>query len=200
MPDAERFAAVVLAAGASTRLGEPKQLIQVEGERLLRRTVRLATEAGCAPVVAVLGFEAERMREALAGTGAQMVENEDWAEGMGSSLRAGMGAVSGVEPASAGVLLLVCDQPRLKVEHLQNLLRTHAAGDAPITASLYDGRTGVPAVFSRGLFPELLKIAGDRGAREVIRRHAGEARRIAWPEGSLDVDTAEDLRRLAQLG
>lgn len=187
------IAAVVLAAGASTRLGKPKQLIEIEGERLLCRTVRLALEAGCAPVFVVLGYEAERMQAELDGLTATAVVNGTWTEGMGSSLRRGMEAVCAMETPPAAVLLLVCDQPRLTVEHLRKLLAEQGADEERITASEYAGRAGVPAVFGRRYFAELLAVEGDRGAREVIQRHTDRIRTVWWPDGERDLDRPEDL-------
>ncbi len=199
MPEA-RAAAVVLAAGASTRLGQAKQLIEVGGESLLRRTARLALEAGCAPVVVVVGFEAERMRAELSGLDVEVVVHPEWREGMGGSLRCGVGSVFGERTAGTGpdaVLLLVCDQPRLTVDHLRTLLSQHEAGGTAITASQYAGRTGVPAVFAAAVVPELLECRGDQGAREVIRRDAARVQVVPWPEGAVDIDRPEDLRDLA---
>lgn len=197
MPDL-RCAAIVLAAGASTRLGRPKQLLRIEGEPLLRRTARLAVEAGCSPAYVVLGFEAEPMRRELADlAGVAVVLNKDWQEGMGSSLRAGMEAVRNLEPQPDAVLLLVCDQPRLTADHLRRLLAQHkeaqTADGVRITASVYARRAGVPAIFSGKLFGDLAHSSGDRGARNLIRAHADELGGIPWPEGELDVDRPEDL-------
>jgi molybdenum cofactor cytidylyltransferase len=189
-------AAVVLAAGASARLGKAKQLIEIGGERLLRRTARLALEAGCAPVVVVLGSEAERMRLELAGLGAEVVVNPEWRKGMSSSLRCGAESASSQEPRPAGILLLVCDQPRLTVQHLQTLLARHAAGHWPITASAYAGRVGVPAIFSAEMVPELMLCTGDQGARDVIRRDPSRVQAVSWPDGAVDVDWPEDLKQL----
>ncbi len=192
------IAAVILAAGASTRLGKPKQLIRIENESLLRRTVRLALESGCAPVFVVLGYEAERMRTELDGLGAIIVVNEQWAEGMGSSLRRGMEAVLAMEPQPAGVMLLVCDQPELTVNLLGRLRTQHGASETRITASGYADRAGVPAIFGREFFAELIAVEGDRGAREVIRRHADRVSTIPWPEGEIDLDEPDDLARLQE--
>lgn len=196
MSDA-RCAAVILAAGASTRLGQPKQLVSINGETLLHRTARFAAEAGCAPIFIVLGFEAERMRDELTDLSVEAVVNPVWQEGMGSSLRAGMEAVRSLDPQPEAVLLLVCDQPGLTVEHLRAILTQQTAprtaGEVAITASVYAGRAGVPAVFSAKLFGELLRSSGDRGARELIRAHAAEVQEIPWPAGELDVDRPEDL-------
>lgn len=190
------IAAVVLAAGASTRLGKPKQLIEVEGESLLRRTARLATEAGCAPVFVVLGCEVEQMRAELVGLDATAVVNQQWNEGMSSSLRCGMEALCAMETQPAGVLLLVCDQPRLTVEHLRKLLAEQGRRETRITASEYGGRMGVPGVFGVSFFGELLAVEGDRGAREVIQAHANAVRTVVWPDGAIDVDKPGDLADL----
>ncbi len=187
------IAAVVLAAGASTRLGRAKQLIEIEGESLLRRTVRAAIEAGCAPLFAVLGCEAERMRRELEGLAAAAVVNERWADGMGSSLRRGMEAVCAQESLPAGVLLMVCDQPKVTPEHLRKLLAEQGGKESRIAASGYGGKSGVPAAFGRDFFPELLAIKGDRGARAAIRRHPEAVSTVLWPEGAQDVDEPEDL-------
>jgi len=190
------IAAVVLAAGASTRLGQAKQLIRTGSESLLRRTVRLAAEARCAPVFVVLGYEAEQMRAELEGLSATAVINERWVEGMGSSLRCGIEALGATEARPAGVLLLVCDQPKITADHLLKLVAEQGGDETRIVASGYAGRAGVPAVFGWGFYPELLTVQGDRGAREVILRHADQVRMLAWPEGELDVDRPGDLEKL----
>jgi molybdenum cofactor cytidylyltransferase len=196
MPDV-RCAAVVLAAGASTRLGQPKQLIRVDNESLLRRTARLASEAGCSPVYVVLGFQAETMCTELNGLAVEVLLNQAWHEGMGSSLRAGMQAIRSLDPQPEAFLVLVCDQPRLTADHLRELLARHnsarAQNKVAITASVYARRAGVPAIFSAKLFPALLASQGDRGARDLIRAHAAEVQGIPWPPGELDLDRPEDL-------
>jgi len=184
--------AVLLAAGASSRLGQPKQLVRIEGEPLLRRAVRMACEAGCDPVAVVLGYEAEWMRGALDGLAAMPVVNEEWREGIGSSLRFGVAALIGLDACPGNILVLVCDQVALSAELLRGLLRIHGS-DGSITATRYGGRLGVPAVFSSDFFPELLAVAGDRGAREILERHARQVRAVDFPGGELDLDTPEQL-------
>lgn len=200
MPDF-RSAAIILAAGASTRLGQPKQLIRLEGESLLRRTARLAIEAGCTPVLVVLGFEAKNMRPELKGLAVSIVVNRKWREGMGASLRSGMTALRKVNPQPDAVLVLVCDQPRLTVDHLRELLARHRAaahpgGNVSVTASVYARRAGVPAVFSSTLFSQLAASNGDRGARDLIRAHTAQVQGIPWPEGELDLDRPEHLNTI----
>jgi molybdenum cofactor cytidylyltransferase len=197
-PRAGGVAAVVLAAGSSRRLGKPKQLIQLAGESLLRRSAHLAVEAGCSPVCVVLGFEAERMRGELESLGVEAVVNPLWEEGMGSSLRCGVEAVRGYAPEA--VLVMVCDQPRLTAAHLRSLLAAHeeAVSGVRITASRYAGRAGVPAVFGAEVFVELATVRGDVGAREVLVREGNRLHTVEWPEGGFDVDEPEHVEGLVK--
>lgn len=189
-------AAIVLAAGASTRLGQPKQLLRFDGEGLLHRTVRLAEESGCAPIFVVLGFEADRIGRELRGLKAEPVLNPAWQSGMGSSLRCGINAVMKATPEPQKTLVLLCDQPSLSAEVLSSLLRTSAEKNSLITASSYAGRSGVPAIFDKQLYPDLLKVEGDQGARSVIQRYIAQTSTVEFPGGVIDVDTPEDLANL----
>ena len=178
-------AAIVLAAGASRRLGEPKQLAMVGGERLLDRAVRVALEAGLEPVVVVLGAEAQRIERKCRLDGALVVLNPGWEEGMGSSIRVGIGALADVQ----GVVLMTCDQPVVTAEHLDLLVETGLSGPAAIAASVYAGGLRVPAFFPESEFGCLAELTGDQGARGLL---AG-ARPVELTGGELDVDTVEEL-------
>jgi molybdenum cofactor cytidylyltransferase len=186
-------AAVILAAGASRRLGQAKQLVKIGGEPLLGRTVRLADEAGCQPIVVVLGFEAEQMRSALDGCSVIVAVNEDWRAGMGSSIRCGVETALHVNLRPENILLLVCDQFRLSADVLRRLLRLRGLANHPITAARYSGQLGVPAVFSSIFFPDLLDVSGDQGARGILRRNAARVGAVDFPEGELDLDTPDHL-------
>ncbi|MHB1701696.1 MAG: nucleotidyltransferase family protein [Acidobacteriaceae bacterium] len=189
-------AAVVLAAGASTRLGVPKQLLRVNGETLLRRSVRAALEAGCSPVAVVLGPQAGIMFSDLNGLDAIPVVNANWRSGMASSLRAGLIELARHEPEPPNVLVLVCDQPAVTSEVIRSLLATHAQQGKLITASAYANTRGVPAVFSAAVLPELLELTGDEGARAVIGRVPARVADFDFADGATDVDTPEDARML----
>lgn len=180
-----KVAAVVLAAGASTRLGESKQQVRLGGETLLQRTVRVAQLAGLDPVFVVVapGMEAE------AGGSVQTLINPEAAEGMAASVRVGIAAAA--EAQVTGVVVLACDQPAVTPQHLRELAR--GLGEA--VASEYAGRKGVPAYLPAALFPELMKLHGDAGARGLLR----SARAITLENGELDIDTAEDLARARQV-
>lgn len=185
-------AAVVLAAGESRRMGEAKQLIELGGERLLERAVRVAGEAGCSPVVVVLGARAEEIVAACELREARVVVNPDWTEGMGASVRAGVRAVDG----AAGVLLMTCDQPGVTPAHLLELARIGQEQGVAV-ASSYPGdggveKRGVPAYFPASCFRKLGALGGDAGARALL----ADAVAVPLPLGELDVDTPEALARV----
>jgi molybdenum cofactor cytidylyltransferase len=189
-------AAIMLAAGASTRLGQPKQLLQMNGESLLHRTIRFAKEVGCAPIFVVLGFEAERMQREIADLDVRVVINPEWQSGMGSSLRSGMGVLMKESRLPQKVLLLLSDQPMLSSEILLSLVKKSGETDSLIVASSYTGGLGVPAVFRKELYSHLQKVEGDKGAQEVIQRYRGQTATIDFPEGAIDIDIVQDLELL----
>ncbi|HZC42876.1 MAG TPA: nucleotidyltransferase family protein [Acidobacteriaceae bacterium] len=191
--------AILLAAGASTRLGEPKQLLRlsvIDGETLLDHAISQARAAGAAPIFVVLGAHAEEIILECEILDCIVVRNEAWEEGMASSLRIGIAAVLEHAPAASGAMVLVCDQPSLRADHLLRLLDAHKADSNRIAASRYAGRTAVPAIFPRSLFPALLDLRGDQGARALLQQPGTGVHAIDFPEGELDVDSPEDLQRL----
>ena len=178
-----KVAAIILAAGASTRLGEPKQLVLLGGERLLERAVHVAQQAGCDPVVVVVGAHAERIVAQCCLDSTRTVVNPDWREGMASSIRCGLGQLDASPDAA---ILMTCDQPAVTADHLRALMQ--AGIDAPV-ASHYAGRRGVPACFPAANFVELSLLAGDEGARRLLR----SALTIELVGGELDIDTPQTL-------
>jgi molybdenum cofactor cytidylyltransferase len=186
-------AAVILAAGASTRLGQPKQLLRIEGESLLHRTIRMAAEAGYNPIFVVLGYESDRMRQDISGLPSKIVLNPEWQSGMGSSLRCGITALMKENPLPERTLLLLSDQAKLSAGILSELMQRTAEGSSLVAASRYAGRLGVPAIFRKDLYPELLKVEGDQGGRSVIEKYSHQTAVVDFPEGSVDIDTPQDL-------
>jgi molybdenum cofactor cytidylyltransferase len=179
--------AVILAAGASRRLGRPKQLVELAGESLLRRAARAAL-AGCSPVLVVVGSRAPEMEANLAGLPVTIVDNAAWEEGMAASIRAGVAAL----PAGAsGVLFLLCDQLAVDAALVNRLLEAWRAHPDAVIACGYAGTRGTPSVFPARCFPQLLALRGDRGARGLL---GGEdVVVVPFPEGAADVDTPADL-------
>lgn len=192
--------AVVLAAGASRRLGLPKQLLAWHGEPLVRRAARSAMDAGLWPVVVVLGARADEVRAVLAGMPIATVTNVAFAEGLGGSIRVGLHRLRSCAPDVKGAVFLACDQPLVEAAHLVALAEAARDGDKPIAASSYGGTLGVPALFAASIFPELLKLPGDSGARRVILREAARVVSVTLPDGELDVDTPEDWQRALASG
>ena len=198
--NAERVGAVVLAAGASSRMGSPKQTLRFRGESLLRRAAVAALAAGCGPVIVVTGAHAALSRRELEGIDVREVLNPLWETGMASSIRSGVeGLLSAGADVDAAVLLL-CDQPHVTAEVISGLIDAHRATGSTVVAATYGGSFGVPALFSRALFDELARLEGARGAKQVIQRHAAEAHFLPFPCGEVDVDTPDDFSRLTAQG
>lgn len=191
-----RVAALVLAAGGSTRLGRPKQLVAFEGEPLVRRAARAARDAGARPVVVVLGAQADAVAAALdALAGVQVVTHAGWRDGLAGSLAAGLDAL-GIAPPLDGVLLTVCDQPRVDAAALGVLLAAFSGAGAAVAAE-YAGTVGVPAVVGREHLDGLRALTGDAGAGRWLRAHPALVRRVPMPAAAFDVDTEADVAGLA---
>jgi molybdenum cofactor cytidylyltransferase len=188
--------AVILAAGGSARLGQPKQLLIYRGETLVRRAVRAATEADCAPVLVVIGESGNAIREELRETSAVIVENEDWKDGIGSSIRCGVEWLAKLAPQAAAVVLLTCDQPSVQATTINALIAKHDKSRKPIVASRYANTLGVPALFDRSCFEVLLALRGDSGAKSLIADRPDDVASVAFEEGAIDIDTPRDFQRL----
>ncbi len=187
------FATVVLAAGGSSRLGRPKQLLVYRGEPLVVRIVRAAQRARCTPVLVVVGAAADAVRAALANEEVTFVVNEGWAAGIGSSIACGAGAVP---PSTTGALVVTCDQPRVASETLTALVEAQVATGAPIVASSYADTVGVPALFRADVLPELVALPADAGAKKVLQRDAARVTVVPFLGGDIDVDTEDDYASL----
>jgi molybdenum cofactor cytidylyltransferase len=195
---ASSHGAVVLAAGGSTRLGRPKQLLELDGEPLVRRAARRASEAGFDPVVVVVGAEGEAVARAL-GEAFVAVRNPRWSTGAASSIRRGVEALCAARPDVDGALLVTCDQPLVEARHLV-ALRAALGPDQLIAASRYAGTLGVPALFSRAVFGELFALTGESGAKRVVMRDLRRVAEVELPEAGRDVDTEADWRALTVPG
>ncbi|MGX2038912.1 nucleotidyltransferase family protein [Methylocaldum sp. MU1018] len=197
-PNEPKIGLVLLAAGGSRRLGEPKQLLAWRGESLLRRAAKAALASRCAPVVVVLGANAEALGNELAGLRLSSVINPDWEEGIGGSIRSGLAALGETAPELDAVLLALCDQALIEHRHLNGLIEAFRVSRPAVVASRYGDAFGAPALFHRPLFGDLDGLAGDQGAKKIILRHLESAVFVDLPEASLDIDTAEDYARLTR--
>lgn len=197
-------ALLLLAAGASARLGQPKQLLLYQGQTLLRRAAETAAATGCRPLVLVTGALHEALLPEVAGLPFIVTHNAQWAEGMGASVRAGLAALAAGSPgapaaagAPAAVLLMLCDQPLLAAAHLGELLRVQRETGVAAVASAYAGTVGVPAVFGPALFERLRTLRGASGARQLLAALPPAALlTVDFAAGTVDVDTPAQYQQL----
>ncbi len=185
---------IVLAAGSSSRMGRSKQLLEIDGEPLLCRCIKVALAANPDNVVVVLGANEKPHRDAIAKLPVQIVLNHYWKTGMGSSIKTGLNYLlqSGLELDA--VIILVCDQPSLSSEHLQRLIDTFSGTQKPIIASAYADSKGVPVLFGRTFFSNLLLLADDHGAKKLVQQFPDRVEAVDFPQGANDLDTEEDLK------
>ena len=187
-------ALLLLAAGASTRMGQPKQLLPWHGRTLLRHAAEAAVASGCAPVVLVTGALHEELVAEVAGLPIQAVRNKNWESGMASSIQTGLAAVAPAQPRA--VLITLCDQPLVTPDLLQRLVAQQQRTQAPIVAAAYGNTLGVPAVFDRTMLPALRQLRGAQGAGRLIAGLGSAVGQVALPAGLLDVDTPEQYAAL----
>ena len=187
------IAAIILVAGGSSRLGQPKQLLKFRGESLVASAVRAAVESGCNPVVVVTGNLAGEIRDALGSSPAKVVTNPEWERGLGTSIRRG---VREVADAADAVVILASDQPFVDVGVVNALISAQKEHAAPIVASRYANTLGVPALFARSCFETLLALPDDSGAKPLLAARAAEVIAVEFELGTVDVDTPQDLDRL----
>ena len=188
--------AVILAAGASTRMSIPKQLLQLRCQTFLRRAASVALESGCRPGVVVTGANAAACRESLRGLDVLEAENQQWEFGISSSVRVGIEALVTPNPRIAAVVLMLCDQPFVTRDVIVGLVRAHYETGCSIVASRYGGSYGVPALFGKAHFAELATLKGAAGAKQTIQKHLRKAHLLPFPGGEIDVDTQNDFARL----
>lgn len=186
---------VILAAGRSSRLGRPKQLLPLAGKPLLAHTVEHAIASNLDEVVLVLGHEATRIADAVGEWGQRLVINPAYATGQSSSLKVGL---SVLDPTTEAVLFLLGDQPGVTTDAIDELIRAFRATGGPIVAAEYGGRIGNPVLFARELFPALAGIKGDEGARSLVQSRSASVVRVPIGNGNppRDVDTEDDYAAL----
>ena len=188
---------ILLAAGESKRLGRPKQLLRFAGSTFLQHGLNTAHASLASPIVTVLGANAEAMKNKIENE-PHVVVNPNWNEGMASSIRAGVKALLEIDSTVDGVILMVCDQPYVDCNVLNNLIAAHQVSGKSIVACSYNNTFGPPALFQKVMFPELLQLYGDTGAKSIVRQHADEVEMISFPKGEVDIDTEADYEKLSK--
>jgi molybdenum cofactor cytidylyltransferase len=180
-------ALLLLAAGASSRMGQPKQLLPYHGRTLLRHAAETAVASGCAPIILVTGALHEELLPEIAGLPIRPVHNAAWETGMASSIRTGLAALAEASPTT--VLIMLTDQLLVTPDLLRQLVAQQQQTQAPIVAAAYGDTLGVPAIFHQSVFPELRQLQGQQGAGRLIASLGAAVGRVAFPAGLLDVDT-----------
>lgn len=189
------FAILLLAAGSSSRLGRSKQLLSINGEPLLLKSVNAAISANAKKVVVVLGANENEHLKLIEKFPVEIIFNPTWQMGMGNSLKTGLSHLLKEDPNLRGVITMVCDQPLITASHLTKLIERFKETKNPIVASFYSGSAGVPAFFEKSLFERMLSINDEQGAKKIINQYPDLVSAVDFPEGAIDIDTEEDVKR-----
>lgn len=191
------FGVIILAAGGSTRMGRPKQLLKIKGQTLIRKTVETALSIQANPIVAVLGNAFEAINEEIADLKISTAHNTEWQKGMAGSLRIGVQRFRRLAPETKAVLLLLCDQPLITPDYLQQLYLEWQTTKMDAVASAYKGIKGVPAIFKTSILQQFTATEGDFGARHLIKQleQAGRLSALDFPAGAIDLDTPDEYQQ-----
>ena len=187
---------VILAAGASTRLGKPKQLLQYRGKTLLGHAINEAINSNADAIVVILGKDADLFKKEIDEKKVRVAINSSWEEGMASSLRLGLDTLLTDKPYIDAVIFMVCDQPHVLSSILNELIMTQQKTTKQIVTCNYGDSIGPPALFHKKYFKDLMKLSGDTGARKIIQQNMNDMTTILFPEGEIDIDTEEDYEEL----
>ena len=191
-------AIIILAAGASTRMGKPKLLLTYGSHSFVRHAAAVAAASICRPILVVLGAYANQLVTEIDNLPVWPVINERWADGMGSSIQVGVEALNRYDRVEniKAVVLMLCDQPYVTTDVINDLVTVYHSSGKGIIASEYGGTLGVPALFGREYVAELATMSGAAGAKHIIAAHASDVVPVPFPKGVTDIDTAEDYRQL----
>jgi molybdenum cofactor cytidylyltransferase len=192
------IAIMILAAGSSTRLGTPKQLLSYQGQSLIKHTIESAISSVCQPIIVVLGANVENICSEISEYSIKIVENSDWYLGMSSSIRRGILSLITDYQNIDAVVITVCDQPFLSSTIINNLVAKYYSTNKPIIACEYANTLGVPVLFSQSFFSELANLSEDVGAKKLIKNHYHQVASIPFPLGEIDIDTPQDYQKLEQ--
>jgi molybdenum cofactor cytidylyltransferase len=192
----EGIGVVIAAAGSSSRLGFSKQLLKLNGKSLLERACQVAYNCVCKNTIVVLGSNAPAHRASIASLPVNIVVNDHWERGIGSSIKLGLSHLINASPSISALIVMVCDQPFVNETHIRQLIQTYEEVHPLVVASAYGSTVGVPVLFDKQLFVELSQIKDEEGAKRVITRHTDNLRTVHFPLAEIDIDTPDDLKNL----
>ncbi len=181
---------LLLAAGASSRMGQSKQLLPIAGTTLIRSITKTCLTVNSGKVIVVLGANENKHKEEIQDLPVEIVVNPDWSKGVGSSIKAGINYLMSQTENTKGVIISVCDQPYLAATHLNQLIENFET--KKMVASAYKGARGVPVLFDAFYFDALLQIDDENGANKIIQMHAHAVKEVPFPRGDVDLDTVTD--------
>lgn len=187
---------IILAAGASTRMGKPKQLLPYKGRSLLRHITEVAIASGSQPIIIVLGANAEIIKPEICQLPVQIVENLKWADGMSSSIQTGIKAVNALRQKIEAVVITLCDQPFVSPQVIHQIIEAYRLTDKAIVASEYADTLGVPALFNHTFFSELTTLQQGEGAKQIIKKYINQVTSVPFLQGKIDIDTPDDYEQL----
>jgi molybdenum cofactor cytidylyltransferase len=188
---------IILAAGGSRRMGKPKQQLLYQGKTLLSHSISVALASPCRPIVVVTGANIFAIEPGDNQDAVQLVHNDQWQTGMASSIRCGMSHIRTLQTGLFAVVFMLCDQPKVTPDLLEQLIERHESKQAKLVACEYSGTICVPALFDRLYFDELAGLSGDQGAKKVLLAHRGEMQTVLFPAGAVDIDTPEEYNSLS---
>ena len=194
----ESYAIIILAAGNSSRLGSPKQLLTYTGKSLLQLAIDKAKENGPDQVIVVLGSSMQLIESKISTEDITIVENTNWESGLASSIQAGINALKKISNDIDAIILMVCDQPFVDAKILKALIHEQAESGHAIVGCKYDDTKGIPALFHKSIFPELLSLEGDTGAKKLFEKYKDVASFVYFQDGGIDIDTSEDYKNLTK--
>ncbi len=186
------YGIILLAAGQSARLGKPKQLLNYKGKTLLEHSLQVAIETQLQPIITVLGANADLLKKSIDHFNTKVVINQQWSEGMASSIRCGMEELIKITPTIAGVIIMVCDQPYVTAKLLIDLVEKYKYSLKPIIASSYNNNIGTPALFDKTIFALLFSLKGDSGAKKIMKSNPDWVETVNFLFGEIDIDTTGD--------
>jgi len=187
---------IILAAGSSSRLGQPKQLLQFKGESLLQHTIMQALNVPDAAVAVVTGAANEAVTEDISQFHVNVFYNPYWEQGMGSSIAAGLKNLLLIHPEITHCIITVCDQPQVTDTVFLALIAAQQNTGKGIVASWYSDTAGVPALFAQKYFEELLGLSGNEGAKKFFNKYTDDSTTVPFKDGATDIDTVDDYNEL----
>ncbi|HTD39640.1 MAG TPA: nucleotidyltransferase family protein [Mucilaginibacter sp.] len=187
---------IILAAGQSSRLGKPKQLLRYQNKTLLQHVIDTAKRSLAQSVIVVLGCGIDAILNVTDTTGLYVAKNEDWQSGMASTIRCGITALQNEDPTADAAILMVCDQPFVTAGLLNSLIEKQNETSRPIVASKYNDTLGTPALFHERFFPQLTDLKGDTGAKKIMMQNADLLASVPFLNGGIDIDTLDDYEAL----